>query len=43
MESAQLARIQERARWIRTETVRLIAIAKSGHYTSVFSAAEILA
>lgn len=43
MESALLARIQERARWIRTETVRLIAIAKSGHYTSVFSAAEVLA
>jgi transketolase len=38
-----LARLRERARFIRTETVRLIAIAKSGHYTSVFSAAEILA
>lgn len=43
MEPAQLERIRERARFIRTETVRLIAIAKSGHYTSVFSAAEILA
>ncbi len=28
---------------MRTETIRLIQIAKSGHYTSVFSAAEILA
>jgi transketolase len=43
MGQADLARIEERARFIRTETVRLIAIAKSGHYTSVFSAAEILA
>lgn len=43
METEELERIRERARWIRTETVRLIAIAKSGHYTSVFSAAEILA
>jgi len=32
----------ERARFIRTETIRLIQVAKSGHYTSVFSAAEIL-
>jgi transketolase len=32
-----------RARRIRTETIRLIEIAKSGHFTSVFSAAEILA
>jgi transketolase len=31
------------ARLIREETVRLIGIAKSGHYTSVFSCAEILA
>lgn len=43
MEAEQLDRLRERARFIRTETVRLIAIAKSGHYTSVFSAAEILA
>lgn len=32
-----------RARFIRTETIRLTAIAKSGHFTSVFSAAELLA
>jgi len=40
---ADLERLRERARFIRTETVRLIEIAKSGHYTSVFSAAEIMA
>ena len=34
--------VERRARFIRRETVRLIVIAKSGHYTSVFSAAEIL-
>lgn len=38
-----LAEVVERARLIRTETVRLVSIAKSGHYTSVFSCAEILA
>lgn len=38
---ADLALLRERARFIRTETVRLIEIAKSGHYTSVFSSAEI--
>jgi transketolase len=43
MSTVDYARIRERARFIRTETVRLITIAKSGHYTSVFSAAEILA
>lgn len=42
MSEADYARLRERARFIRTETVRLIEIAKSGHYTSVFSAAEIL-
>lgn len=35
--------LHERAAFIRAETVRLIDIAKTGHYTSVFSAAEILA
>jgi len=40
---ADLEHLRERARFIRTETVRLIEIAKSGHYTSVFSAAEIMA
>lgn len=36
-----VAMLKERARFIRLETVRLIEIAKTGHYTSVFSAAEI--
>ncbi len=43
MTTANLELLRERAQWIRTETVRLIEIAKSGHYTSVFSAAEIFA
>jgi transketolase len=38
-----LAVLREKAHLCRTETIRLIAIAKSGHYGSVFSAAEILA
>jgi transketolase len=36
-------RIREKARFARVETVRLIEIAKTGHYASSFSAAEILA
>jgi transketolase len=40
---ALVREIEARAAMIRRETVRLISIAKSGHYTSVFSAAEILA
>lgn len=43
MQTTTLEHISDRARFIRTETIRLIQIAKSGHYTSVFSAAEILA
>ncbi len=35
--------IRQRAAMIRRETIRLIEVAKSGHYTSVYSAAEILA
>ena len=38
-----IARIDERARWIRREVIRLIAIPKVGHYASAFSCAEILA
>lgn len=34
--------LAERAALIRRETVRLIGIAKTGHYSSVFSAAELL-
>jgi len=43
LEKPDLNRLRERAQFIRTETVRLIQIAKSGHYSSVFSSAEILA
>ena len=38
-----LAEIRRRALLIRRETIRLIEIAGSGHFTSVYSAAEILA
>lgn len=38
-----VVRLQERARAIRLEAIRLIGIAKTGHYSSVFSAAEIFA
>lgn len=40
-EAALEERLRDRAEFIRTETVRLIEIAKTGHYSSVFSAAEI--
>ena len=36
-----LRHLRERARFVRLETLRLIEIAKVGHYSSVFSAAEI--
>lgn len=36
-------RIADRARFIRTDTVRLAKIAGAGHYSAVFSAAELLA
>ncbi|HET7052315.1 MAG TPA: transketolase [Solirubrobacterales bacterium] len=35
--------VRARAALVRRETIRLVGIAKSGHYTSVFSCAEILA
>jgi transketolase len=38
-----LQRLRDRARFVRLETIRLIEIAKVGHYSSVFSAAEIFA
>ena len=38
----QIALLKEKAMFVRTETVRLIAIAKVGHYSSTFSCAEIL-
>jgi transketolase len=39
----EIARLRERARFVRLEVVRLIDIAKTGHYTSAFSCAEIFA
>ena len=41
LDVAQIARLEERARFVRLETIRLISIAKVGHYSSVFSCAEI--
>ncbi|SCL34335.1 transketolase [Micromonospora rhizosphaerae] len=38
-----IARIKEKALFAREETVRLTGIAKTGHYASAFSCAEILA
>jgi transketolase len=38
-----ISHIEERARFARLETVRLISIAKTGHYASGFSCADILA
>jgi transketolase len=42
-EAQRLDEIRERAHQVRLETVRLIEIAKTGHYASSFSAAEIMA
>lgn len=39
----EIARLRDRAQFVRLETIRLIEIAKVGHYSSVFSAAEIFA
>lgn len=39
----KLEQLRERAQFVRLETIRLISIAKVGHYTSVFSCAEIFA
>ncbi len=41
--AAEITRLRERAQFVRLETIRLIEIAKTGHYSSVFSAAEIFA
>ena len=38
-----LAHLRERALFVRLETLRLVEIAKVGHYASAFSAAEIFA
>jgi transketolase len=37
----EIAFLKDRAKFCRLETIRLIEIAKVGHYTSVFSAAEL--
>ena len=39
----QIEFLRSRAQFVRLEAIRLIEIAKVGHYTSVFSCAEILA
>lgn len=39
----EVRHLRDRARFIRLETIRLIEIAKVGHYSSVFSCAEIFA
>jgi transketolase len=41
--AAVVARLADRARFIRLETVRLARIAGAGHYTATFSCAELLA
>ena len=41
--TADAERLAERADFVRTEAIRLIELAKVGHYSSVFSAAEIFA
>lgn len=38
---ATVSMLREKARFIRLETIRLTDIAKTGHYSSVFSAAEL--
>src|SRR5262245_49433284 len=40
---ALVNRLADRARFVRTETVRLSRIAGAGHYSSTFSAAELFA
>lgn len=41
--SEQVRHLREKARFVRLEAIRLIEIAKVGHYSSVFSAAELFA
>lgn len=41
--AVDLARLADRARFIRLETLRLARIAGAGHYSSTFSAAELIA
>lgn len=41
--TASVEHLRHKADWIRLETIRLVEIAKSGHYSSVFSCAELFA
>ncbi len=43
LSAQEIERLRERATFVRLETVRLISIAKVGHYSSTFSCAEIFA
>ena len=43
LRSQEVERVRDRALFVREETVRLISIAKTGHYASAFSCAEIFA
>ena len=40
---AEPRELERRADWVRLETIRLVEIARSGHYSSVFSCAEMFA
>jgi len=40
---AEVRDLERRADWIRLQTIRLVEIARSGHYSSVFSCAEMFA
>ncbi len=42
VDAETIARLEDRAHYIRRETIRLISIAKVGHYASAFSCTEIL-
>lgn len=43
LDGQRITLLKQKARFVRTETVRLISIAKTGHYASSFSCAEIFA
>ncbi|MBN9622183.1 MAG: transketolase, partial [Actinobacteria bacterium] len=42
MEASQVQEVRDRAGVVRRETIRLIEVAGNGHYSSVFSCAEIM-
>ena len=43
IDAATIEQLEERSRFIREEVIRLIKVAKVGHYASAFSCAEIIA